>query len=111
MLISLCAFAQEMSDLEAIMGVFSAVKAGGAGAILAAVFQLMKSPWLGGLVNKINNKAHPIILLVLGGAVGVFEKMATGMPWYMGLLDGSIIGLVAMGVYDTVKAPKALTGK
>lgn len=108
MLVSLCAFAQEMSDFEAIMGVFSAVKAGGLGAILAAVFQLFKSPFLGGLVNKINPKIMPIVLLLVGAALGIIEKIAQGTPWYIGLVEGSVIGTVAMGVYDTVKAPKAL---
>jgi len=111
LLVSLSAFAQEMSDLEAIMGVFSAVKAGGLGAILAAVFQLLKSKFLGGLMDKVNPKIQPILILLVGGALGIIEKMASGQPWYVGLIEGSVIGTVAMGIYDTVKAPKVLAQK
>jgi hypothetical protein len=108
MLVSFVAMAQEMSDLEAIMGVFSAVKAGGLGAILAAVYKLASSKFLGTWLSKIDPKIHPILVLLLGAALGVVEKASQGQPWYIGLFEGSVIGTVAMGIYDTVKAPAAI---
>lgn len=108
MLISFVAMAQEMSDIAAIMGVFSAIKAGGLGAILAAVYKLASSKLLGTWLSKINPKIHPILILVLGAALGVIEKASQGQPWYLGIIEGSVIGTVAMGIYDTVKAPAAI---
>lgn len=109
MTLPMFAFAQDMSDFQNLMAVFTAVKAGGLGAILAAVFQLLKSPWLGGLIGKFDKRVHPVLMLILGAAVSTVEKIATGQPWYLGLVEGSIIGTVAMGIYDTIKIPAKLS--
>ena len=109
LLVPMYAFAQDLSDFQNLMAVFTAFKAGGLGAILAAVFQLLKSPWLGNLIGKFDARIHPILILLLGAGVSTVEKLATGQPWYLGLVEGSIIGTVAMGVYDTIKVPAKLS--
>ena len=107
---SLVAYAEEPVKIgDAVIGLIDAIKVGGAGVILAAVVQILKSDFAGGLLSKVNAKYLPWIT----AAVAVLGNVAHGLVatperqiWLV-ILEGVLIALTSNGVFDLFKAKKA----
>jgi hypothetical protein len=93
--------------IEQSLELINAFKVGSVGVILSAVYQFLKSPSMAGLLSRLNPNVHPWLILILGNAVMVIESLAnSGQPIWVALVEGSVIGAVAMGVHDTARTMK-----
>ena len=93
--------------IEQAVAFIDAFKVGSVGVILSAVYQFLKSPSMAGLLNRLNPNIHPWLILLLGNAVMVVESVTnSGQPIWIALIEGSVIGAVAMGVHDTARTMK-----
>lgn len=94
-------------DIEGMLESYNALKVGGLGAILSMVYQVLKSNKTIGILNKLNPNIHPWLILLIGSTLNVMEAVAaSGKPVWIALIEGSVIGAVAMGVHDTARTMK-----
>lgn len=110
MFCSIAVFADEPPKLgEAILGLIDAIKVGGAGVILAAVVQVLKSDTAVGLLAKVNSKYIPWITLVIAVAGNVAHGLVTKSesPVWVLIVEGILISFASSGIFDMFKAKNA----
>jgi len=101
---TLCSFAEDAPDLgSAIVDLISAVKLGALAPILLAVVQLLKTDFLGGFIKKINTKYQPLIVIVIGITGNVALAASGGKSWGSAIIEGLVLALTTMGLYDAIK--------
>lgn len=96
-------------DAEAVVDVgevVDAVDSGSAIAIVAAVIMvlvnLLKAPWLGGLVKKIPPRWRIALPVVLGGVAGILSSVVLGMTWTQAIMIGLFSGPTAVFAHEAV---------
>lgn len=117
LIVAVFAFAQETQPsgdvTEDIGAIVDAVKSGRAVAIAAAIIMLLtnllKAPWLGGLVKKIPARWRIAIPILLGGIAGILANTAGGMSWGESLIVGLFSGPTAVFAHEAVV--EAILGK
>lgn len=109
-LFSFTAWAEEAPKIgDAVLGLIDAIKVGGVGVILAAVVQVLKSDFAGGLLQKVNPKILPWITAVVAILGNVAHALVTSSdrPIWITILEGLLISLTSNGVFDLFKAAKS----
>ena len=116
---SVAAIAQEVATtaggdvVQDAGAVIDAVRTGSAIGIAAAVIMLLvnllKAPWLGGLVKKIPKRWRVAIPILLGGVAGILANITGGIPWTEALMVGLFSGPTAVFAHEAVV--EAILGK
>lgn len=108
-LFSFAAFAEEAPRIgDAVIGLIDAIKVGGVGVILAAVVQVLKSDFAGGLLAKVNPKTLPWITSAVAILGNVAHSLVTASdrPLWLAILEGVLISLTSNGIFDMFKVAK-----